>query len=181
MPALPAPAAGDALDKPELEPLTVACRIEKKEERRGVDEEEAALEEAEREDEDDVPGFYIKPAGARNGGPRPFYARLRANERLTPPDWPQETRHYVWDIAGLEGVGEEEEGEGEGVYRAGDVAYVYPENPGEGVAAGLALLGLAATDVLHLSSLVVGGDGGEEEAAALDLPVRCTAGRLLRR
>jgi hypothetical protein len=74
------------------------------------------------------------------------------------------------------------------VYRAGDVAYIYPENPAEGVAAALALLGLGARDVLHLSPAALGAAlGGAAAGAAgggegvLDLPVRCTAGRLLRR
>lgn len=187
VPALPAPAP-DAMDRPELEPLTVTCCIE----RRAPPASSSTLGEQsepppqtngngmgshdeEGKEDDDVPAFYLKPVGARNGAPRPFYARLLANERLTPPEWFQETRHYTWDVAGLEGPLSVE---GEGVYRAGDVAYVYPENPPEGVAACLALLGLEGGDVLVLSPVV------EEEGAGaggMDLPGRCTAGRLLRR
>lgn len=200
VPSLPAPAPG-AAERPELEPLTVACRIERagaapsneppmgngdgNGHGGGGGSGRGGGDGGEEEDEeeglglglDDVPGFYLRPAGARGGGLRPLHARLLVNERLTPPEWFQETRHYAWDVAGgLEGEG------GEGVYRAGDVAYVYPENPPESVAACLALLGLAEGDVCVLSP--VGGEGGGEGVGGgmgMDLPGRCTAGRLVRR
>lgn len=187
VPSLPAP-SGDEIDKPELEPLAIACRVEKAAaagEGNGhghADDEDGSEEESTM---DDVPAFYLKPAEARNGAARPFQARLLANERLTPADWFQETRHYAWDIAGLDGpLSLASSGDKEGVYMAGDVAYVYPENPPDGVAAALALLGLGAGDVLHLTSVGGaeedgGGDGGG--AGGLDLPARCTAGRLVRR
>ena len=78
-------------------------------------------------------------------------ARLLVNQRLTPEDWAQETRHYEWDIAGFPCSttrGQEEEGV---AFQAGDVALIYPENPSSTVQPFLELMGLHEDDVIRIA------------------------------
>jgi len=155
---------------------------------------------------EDLPGFYQKPHGARNPGSRPYLARLTVNKRLTPEDWFQETRHLEWDLRGFLG---DEEGSNSSIsngtssngngkeqqpqpqqqqqqqqaYKAGDVAYLYPENPPEAVTAFLALLQLQPTDKLHIQRLPDSSSSSlpPSPPPPRDLPSTCTASTLIRR
>ncbi len=166
-PALAVPAD---VDTPTLEPVAYACRVET------TTTNGKGGPAVHQEQLDDVPGFYQKPHGARNPGPRPFLLRLLANKRLTPEDWFQETRHLEWDIQGFLGHGEGQ------AYEAGDVAYLYPENPPSTVAAFVALLTLQPHDLLHITCLRSRDDAASAAPAPpQDLPVVCTVERLVRR
>lgn len=96
------------------------------------------------------------------------------NQRLTPEDWFQETRHLEWDITGFVDPKKEQP-----AYQAGDVALIYPENPASAVQAFLALLGLQEEDVLRIS--ISKEAQGSLDLPAMDLPAERTAGCLFRR
>jgi sulfite reductase alpha subunit-like flavoprotein len=103
-----------------------------------------------------------RPRGAYNAGRLPYLARLSQNERLTPEDWNQETRHIELAIPGLAAGGPEQPYH----YRAGDVAYVYPENEDEQVDVFLADMGLDGEAVLETGLNPARDDGQVRGAAA---------------
>ena len=200
------------VDRPALEPVVYTCHVEEASTSiatngNGTSGVAAAVEgqvpppaEAADEEEDlleDLPGFYQKPHGARNPGSRPFLAQLTVNKRLTPEDWFQETRHLEWDLRGFlddkgssssssSSNGNGKEQQQQQAYKAGDVAYLYPENPPEAVTAFLALLNLQPTDKLHIDRLPDHSSSSLPSSPSTtlpprDLPSTCAASTLFLR
>lgn len=101
--------------------------------------------------------FYAPPRSAVNAATRVYEAPLAVNRRITADDWTQDVRHIELDLSGYQNVGQE----GEPLYRAGDIAVVYPENT-TGVDEMLQYVGLAGDTVVTIEAT----DGGEQ----LDIP-----------
>jgi len=69
-------------------------------------------------------GFYAPPRTAVNADAGVFVAPLVVNRRLTADDWTQDVRHLEFDLSGYQSISSADKP----LYRAGDIAVVYPEN-----------------------------------------------------
>ncbi|CAM9904438.1 unnamed protein product, partial [Discosporangium mesarthrocarpum] len=103
-----------------------------------------------------------RAAGRSSWGQQiPYLARLTTNVRLTSPDHFQDVRHLELEVpaaSGLaeglgQGQGHRHGGQGlkeEGLYGAGDVAWVYPENDANSVEGFAETMGIDVTQVVRI-------------------------------
>lgn len=119
-------------------------------------------------------GFYAPPSAVVNGDAGMYVAQLVVNRRITADDWTQDVRHLEFDLSAYQNVTNAEEP----MYRAGDIAVVYPENT-TGVDEMLQYVGLSGDCVISIDAATNESGTAEEGNQQHDLPSPTTLRDLL--